>query len=175
MKQSYELKLKFHFTKLLLAVVFVVGAAASGWGQYDGTGTFTKITSIEELEDGFYVVAELNEEFAMDVDNSGTFFKHTAISPVSDEIFNPANDIVWKIESDGAGYTISNIDGETVIYVSYSGSNNNAFAVENPASVSDNERWTIEYNDRFEVTNVAVDNRELQYNAGAPPFCMLYN
>ncbi|MFO8067949.1 MAG: DUF5689 domain-containing protein, partial [Bacteroidales bacterium] len=152
---------------MTLMLLFSFGS----YGQYEGTGTFVKIDNIGDLESGFYVIAELNDEFAMDVDNDGSFFKHTAISPASGEIANPANNIVWWIEADGSGYTISNIGDPDVTYVSYSGTSNAAYAEVNPASVTDNERWTIDYDvDRFAVTNVAITDRVLQYNAGAPRF-----
>lgn len=35
------------------------------YGQYTGSGTFTKITSVDDLSDGYYVVANKAGTFAM--------------------------------------------------------------------------------------------------------------
>ena len=80
---------------------------------------------------------------------------------------DPANSIVWKLEYVGDSWTIYNEgSGE---YVSYTGSSNHAYAVDN--ADNNNQKWTITYaNDVFIFTNKAVTDRVLQYNAGAPRF-----
>jgi len=41
-------------------------------GQYSGTGTFTKITSLAELTDGYYVITNETDAFAMNNAHTGT-------------------------------------------------------------------------------------------------------
>jgi len=79
-----------------------------GWGQYAGTGTFNKITSIGELTDGYYVVAEANDEYAMNNTHNGTFLDRTAISPSLGSLADPSASIVWLIETNGGGRSIYN-------------------------------------------------------------------
>jgi hypothetical protein len=78
------------FTKMTLAIAMMVSVV---WGAYSGTGTFIKITSIDDLTDGYYVVTEANDEYAMNNSHNGTFLDRTAISPSSGELTNPATTI----------------------------------------------------------------------------------
>ena len=48
-----------------LAIVATLAGAQRGLAAYDGSGTFTKITSRAELSDGYYVVASSNGLMAM--------------------------------------------------------------------------------------------------------------
>ena len=143
-----------------------------GWGQYSGTGTFNKITTLEEIEDGYYVIVNSGDQFAMNTTNAGSFFQHTEVTPSSGVLTDPSVDIVWEIVKDGDNYTISNTNGTDITYVSYSGSSNASYAVVNPDPISDNERWsiTIYGTDLFNFESVSVAGRNLQYNAGAPRF-----
>ncbi|MDD3501989.1 MAG: hypothetical protein PHE19_06155, partial [Candidatus Cloacimonetes bacterium] len=153
--------------KKLMALMLSIVLIGSLWGLYDGQGTFTKINSIDELETGYYVIANSGDSFAMNNNNSGSFFNKTDITPVNNEMTDPANSIVWKLEYVGDSWTIYNEgSGE---YVSYTGSSNHAYAVDN--ADNNNQKWTITYaNDVFIFTNKAVTDRVLQYNAGAPRF-----
>ncbi len=138
-----------------------------GWGQYAGTGTFNKITSIGELTDGYYVVAEANDEYAMNNTHNGTFLDRTAISPSLGSLADPSASIVWLIETNGGGRSIYNEGIEK--YVSYTGSSNNVQIVD--AVSANNQRWTITFaSNVFTFTNLAVTARMLQYNASAPRF-----
>jgi len=153
--------------KKLMALMLSIVLIGSLWGLYDGQGTFTKINSIDELETGYYVIANSGDSFAMNNNNSGSFFNKTDITPVNNEMTDPANSIVWKLEYVGDSWTIYN-EGSGK-YVSYTGSSNHAYAVDN--ADNNNQKWTITYaNDVFIFTNKAVTDRVLQYNAGAPRF-----
>ena len=144
----------------------------SGYGQYSGTGTFTKITSDSELTDGYYVITNQNDEYAMNNTNGGSYFEHSSISPVSNVITNPNASIVWEIETNGAGKTIYNENSSR--YVSYTGSSNRAYAA---AAVSDDkQRWTFSYaSSKFTVLNVDNSSRQLSYNSEAPRFAAYDN
>lgn len=82
-----------------------------------------KISSIDELTDGKYVIA-YGEEYAMTNENAGKYFKHIAISPVDGAINTPDESIVWDIETTANGISIKNGG----IYVGYNGSKNSATA-----------------------------------------------
>lgn len=138
---------------------------------YNGNGTFVKINSIEELTNGYYVIAA-NPEFgdwAMSNTHNGTFLNRTAISPSSETVIDPDVTIVWKIESNGSGRTIYN--DNSAKYVSFTGNSNNIQIVD--AVTSDNQRWNITFGndddeeDVFIFNNVAVTNRILQYNSNS--------
>lgn len=137
------------------------------WGQYTGSGTFEKITSLGDLTDGYYVILESNEDFAMNNTHNGTFLATTSVNPSSDELNNPSGDIVWLIETNGSGRSIYNENSEK--YVSYTGSSNNVQVLN--AISTNNQIWNITYSsNQFVFNNVAVPSRILQYNPGAPRF-----
>jgi len=133
---------------------------------YNGVGNFVKINSVSELTNGYYVIA-YGESFAMNNTYNGTYFANTAITVTDNQIVNPDASIVWKIETNGAGKSIFN---ESIAkYVSYTGGSNNVQAVDEVAA--DNQRWNITENgELFEFSNMAVTNRDLQYNSGSPRF-----
>jgi hypothetical protein len=152
---------------LLALFVFLLMNTQASWGQYSGSGTFTKITSDAELTDGYYVVA-FGTTFAMNNTNAGVFFANTAITPSTNVITNPTSAIVWKIQThvDG-GRTIYN--EASTKYVSYTGTANAAQAV---ASVTGgSERWTFAWaTSIFTVANIGTATRLLKYNTGSPRF-----
>jgi len=156
--------------KIALLAAAVMAFSTAGWAQtYSGTGTFTKINSVEELTDGYYVIA-YGTTYAMNNTHNGTYLARTAIAPSNDEIANPSVDIVWKISTNGGGKTIYN--EASTKYVSYTGSSNNVQIVD--AVTADNQRWTITYvSNLFVVTNKAETTRILQYNgtSGQERFC----
>lgn len=146
--------------KIVITFVMIIFGNYS-WGQYSGTGTFSKITSLTDLTDGYYVVA-FGTTYAMNNTYvSPTYLDRTAISPSSNTITNPATSIVWKIETNGSGRTIYN--ESSAKYVSYTGSSNNVQVVD--AVTANNQRWTFAWSTSvFTVTNLGVGTRLLQYN-----------
>ncbi|MGM0634694.1 MAG: T9SS type A sorting domain-containing protein [Bacteroidota bacterium] len=138
--------------------------------QYSGEGEFELVTSLADLEDGYYVVANETSEYLMTNENSGYFLSEDLILDSSNNVVNPATDRVWYIEADGDGYTIYNEVTEK--YVGWF-SGNSASEEDN---VTDNTRWTFNYqDDKFTVNNVATPDRQLSYNAGAPRFAAYGN
>ncbi|KAF0200157.1 MAG: hypothetical protein FD170_3710 [Bacteroidetes bacterium] len=151
----------------LFAIIALLLMPSVGWGQYTGTGTFNKITSLTDLTDGYYVIVNSGDGFAMNNTNGGSYFEHTSITPSSNTITNPGASIVWKIENNGNGRSIFNEASSK--YVSYTGSSNAAYAVD--AVTSDAQRWTFTYApDVFSVANLATSGRILQYNSSSPRF-----
>lgn len=135
-------------------------------GQYQGTGTFTKITTTTDLADGYYVIA-YGESFAMNNTHNGTYLGNTAITVVSGSIANPAAAIVWKIETTTNGKSIYN--EASAKYVSYTGSSNNVQIVD--AVSGKNQEWTITGSaSLFGCANAALTTRKLQYNTSSPRF-----
>lgn len=155
---------------LFLALVFLL-SFNFGWGQYAGSGTFTKISSLSELVDGYYVIS-YGTSRAMNNINLGTYFENSSITVSGNNIINPSTAIVWKIETNGSGRTIYNEASSK--YVSYTGSSNSAYAV---SSVStNNQRWTFDYSSSlFTIKNVAISDRFLQYNSSSPRFACYEN
>ncbi|REE17036.1 lamin tail-like protein [Winogradskyella pacifica] len=134
----------------------------SGYGQ-----TYTKITNIGDLTDGYYVIAEENDAYAMSNSHTGSVLEETSIAPVASVITNPPATIIWKIETNGSGRTIYSEDSSK--YVSYTGSSNNVQIVN--AVSTNNQRWNITYSGGdFIFSNLAVTARDLKYNPSAPRF-----
>jgi len=162
---------KTHLSLRLLNAFFLLSFLMLGvktFGQYSGTGTFTKVTSAADVTDGYYVIAYGTTQAMNSTYTSTTYFANTAISPTSGTtITNPSKTIVWKIETSGTGKSISSAD--TSVFASYTGSSNNIQAV---TSVSgNNQRWSFSYTGGlFEVQNLGVTTRYLQYNTSSPRF-----
>jgi len=167
---------KWHFSSCLKAIAFLAMFFFNGmcWGQYSGTGVFTKITSLAELEDGYYVVA-YGSSVAMNNTNTGTYFGNTSITVVDNKITNPSNTIVWKISSHPDGdHSIYN--EASAKYVSYptTGSTNIVNAVN--AISGGSERWNFSYSSNlFVIRNVSTSARYLQYNQSANRFACYKN
>ena len=155
--------------KIYAIIALLLCFCLNGMGQYSGTGTFNKISSLTELTDGYYVIA-FGTTFAMNSTNTSGFFTHTAITPTGGtSITDPTQAIVWKIQhhQDG-GRTI--YSETTQKFVSYTGSSNAAYAVSLVTGGS--ERWTFGFNtsNLFTLTNIANSARLLQYNSSSPRF-----
>jgi len=152
------------FLKLFaLSMLMILGFSNTLFGQYDGNGTFSKITSLSELTDGYYVIGYETTNQAMSNTNAGTYFTNVNMNAVGGVITNPAQSIVWKIETNGENKTIYNEASDR--YVSYTGSSNAAYAT-NPSPLTNAEMWTFDYvSNLFRIQNVNVTTRFLQYNA----------
>lgn len=165
-------KFNFFLTTLFTAVMLM--GSTSVWGQYSGTGTFTKITSVDDLTDGYYVITNETDAFVMTNGRSGSattgYFVSAAITPVAGVITNPVAANVWKIEINGSGRTIYN---EAIAkYVGWI-SGNAASIEDTPA---DSNRWTFTYDsNKFTVNNVATTARQLSYNSQNPRFAAYAN
>ena len=150
MKKNYFL----HTAILLLALVC---GSVPVWSQ-----TYKKISSIEELTDGKYVIAY--ENMAMENKANGSRIAATAINVTDNAIISPDASIIWEITTTANGMSINN-NGTYVVGVN---SNN--------ASLSSNfEEKTCEWNfsvekDNFRATNVQYSNRFLQYNSSSKWF-----
>ncbi|NDI98302.1 T9SS sorting signal type C domain-containing protein [Flavobacterium sp. LaA7.5] len=161
-------QLQLHVTKILLTTAFLLMGMIS-WAQYSGSGTFTKITSISQFTDGYYVIAYGTSVAMNNTYTSSTYFGNTSISPTSSGtvITNPSVAIVWKVETNGTGVSIYNENSSK--YVSYTGNSNNVQAVD--AVSGNNQRWSVTYTQSlFRFQNLGVTARYLQYNASAPRF-----
>jgi len=149
-----------------MAITFALTTVNAN-ATYSGTGTFTKISAMADLTDGYYIIA-YGTTFAMSNTNAGTYFGNTAITPTSSSITDPSSTIVWEIKNhtDG-GKTIYN--EASAKYASYTGTSNAAYAV---ASVTGgSERWTFAYTSSlFTITNITSSTRLLQYNTSSPRF-----
>ena len=101
---------KNYFLRTAILLVALLSGASTGWAE-----TFTKISTLDELTDGKYVIA-YGTTCAMNNTNAGKYFNPTDISPVDGSILNPDASIVWDIKTTEAGSTISN--GDIFVYCS---------------------------------------------------------
>lgn len=155
-----------------------------GFAQYSGQGTFIKITDINNLTDGYYVITNQTSEFVMtsNVNTSGNnnYFEKINISELTvnnENIIDPNSSYVWKIETSGNNKTIYNELTEK--YVSWT-SGNSATGV---TTVTNNSKWNITFvagttaalPNRIAVNNVNTPARQLSYNSSAPRFAAYSN
>lgn len=148
---------KNYFLHTAILLVALVCGSVPVWSQ-----TYKKISSIEELTDGKYVIAY--ENMAMENKANGFRIAATAINVTDNAIISPDASIIWEITTTANGMSINN-NGTYVVGVN---SNN--------ASLSSNfEEKTCEWNfsvekDNFRATNVQYSNRFLQYNSSSKWF-----
>ncbi|WP_279057179.1 Ig-like domain-containing protein [Barnesiella intestinihominis] len=148
---------KNYFLHTAILLVALVCGSVPVWSQ-----TYKKISSIEELTDGKYVIAY--ENMAMENKANGSRIAATAINVTDNAIISPDASIIWEITTTANGMSINN-NGTYVVGVN---SNN--------ASLSSKfEEKTCEWNfsvekDNFRATNVQYSNRFLQYNSSSKWF-----
>jgi len=92
-----------------LAIVLMAGVA---WGEYGGSGTFDKITSLDDLESGtYYVFYGINGSYTGAMTNtiSRGRLGNTSVTPSGESILNPSTAIVWYVVGNSVdGYTVYN-------------------------------------------------------------------
>lgn len=150
---------KNYFLHTAILLVALVCCTVPVWSQ-----TYKKISSIDELTDGKYVIA-YGEEYAMTNENAGKFFTHTSISPIDNEIISPDASIIWEIATTANGKSIKNGN----IYVGFNGTKNTATAYS--SFTAQNCEFTFSYKENvFLLNNVSSTDFRLQYNTSNPRF-----
>ena len=150
---------KNYFLHTAILLVALVCGTVPVWSQ-----TYKKISSIDELTDGKYVIA-YGEEYAMTNENAGKFFTHTSISPIDNEIISPDASIIWEIATTANGKSIKNGN----IYVGFNGTKNTATAYS--SFTAQNCEFTFSYKENvFLLNNVSSTDFRLQYNTNNPRF-----
>ncbi len=135
---------------------------------YDGQGTFTLITSTNDLEDGGYYVL-VNSGYAMNSSISSGKMGGTSVS-VNDknEITNPSTAIVWYLEKTVTDNIIyCNLYNEyTGKYCYIQGSTTTSFNVGDAASQS----YKVTYNSGFYFQSDDNNGRYIAYYSGNHDF-----
>ena len=150
---------KNYFLHTAILLVALVCGTVPVWSQ-----TYKKISSIDELTDGKYVIA-YGEEYAMTNENADKFFTHTSISPIDNEIISPDASIIWEIATTANGKSIKNGN----IYVGFNGTKNTATAYS--SFTAQNCEFTFSYKKNvFLLNNVSSTDFRLQYNTSNPRF-----
>ena len=150
---------KNYFLHTAILLVALVCGTVPVWSQ-----TYKKISSIDELTDGKYVIA-YGEEYAMTNENAGKFFTHTSISHIDNEIISPDASIIWEIATTANGKSIKNGN----IYVGFNGTKNTATAYS--SFTAQNCEFTFSYKENvFLLNNVSSTDFRLQYNTSNPRF-----
>lgn len=91
---------------------------------YNGTGTFNKVTTLADLEDGGYYVIYSTK--AMNSTLTSGAMGVTDVTPSNNAITNPATSIVWKLEANGDNWNLYNEDIEKYCFIN--GNNTTSFA-----------------------------------------------
>ncbi len=150
---------------VLVSAEFIVKPVVAG---------FTKITSLDELTEGEYVItgAKAGEsEYAMLAEIAGTSTKYiprrdTAVEIEDDVVTDAEDSIIWTLAQGDNGWTIYNA-AETAGYVGYVASGKNSAGYE--AEPSEKSSWTISVAEGglFAIVNVADSTRNLRYNTSS--------
>lgn len=136
----------------------------AGWAD-----TYTKISTLDELTDGKYVIA-YGTTFAMKNAMSGTRIAATEITVTDNSILNPDASIVWEIKTTENGKSISNGD----LYVG-NGGNSNAASLNDSFTAEKCEFTFSIVDDLFRATNVERSDRSLEYNSSNKYFACYKN
>ncbi|MBU8883098.1 hypothetical protein KSK37_08390 [Kaistella sp. DKR-2] len=123
--------------------------------------TYKKITSLDDLTDGEYLLADATDKVIMTNALSSGAFGVTSVSPVNNEIINPIATTVWSIVKTGTNYVVQNVSDSK--YLNYVSSTNLSGVT---AVATNNQKWVITYNtDHFSIISAADNTRLLKYNS----------
>lgn len=151
---------KNYFLHTAILLVALVCGSVPVWSQ-----TYKKISSIDELTDGKYVIANEKGEYAMNSTNDGKFYTHTSISPIDNEIINPDASIIWEIKTNNGSKTINN--GTSYVYCA--GEKN--VPIKTWADNDNGFFWNFTVTSGvFTVQSVKTTTLYLKYNAQSPRF-----
>ena len=151
---------KNYFLHTAILLVALVCGTVPVWSQ-----TYKKISSIEELTDGKYVIANEKGEYAMNSTNDGKFYTHTSISPIDNEIINPDASIIWEIKTNNGSKTINN--GTSYVYCA--GEKN--VPIKTWADNDNGFFWNFTVTSGvFTVQSVKTTTLYFKYNAQSPRF-----
>lgn len=151
---------KNYFLRTAILLIAMLCGVNAGWAD-----TYTKISTLDELTDGKYVIA-YGTTCAMNNTNAGKYFNPTDIAPVDGSILNPDASIVWEIKTTETGSTISNGD----IFVYCSGEKN--VPAKTWADGDNKFYWTFTESDgEFIAKSVGASTvLYLKYNPSSPRF-----
>ena len=146
------------------------------------TGTFTKITTQEELTNGKYVMA-VNSGYAVGEYNNGNaiWLLAYSITPEAEKLINPDANLVWEIAVTDSGVTLTDANG---VQVAPSGGNNNGIKAGDYTWATSFENGTFRFLGTGEDTVTLASNKQSDYkfrayknttiNAGYPCDFTLY-
>lgn len=116
----------------VLAMMLTIGVQGA-WGY---TGTFTKITSVDDLNTGYYVIvaseSASNASYAMSSEitsNSSNYRVSSSSVTITGgtTISNPADAVVYYIEKTNTGYAVKNYSTDKYLYQSSTSTQKMAF------------------------------------------------
>ena len=155
---------KNYFLRTAILLIAMLCGVNAGWAD-----TYTKISTLDELTDGKYVIA-YGTTFAMKNAMSGTRIAATEITVTDNSILNPDASIVWEIKTTENGKSISNGD----LYVG-NGGNSNAASLNDSFTAEKCEFTFSIVDDLFRATNVERSDRSLEYNSSNKYFACYKN
>lgn len=118
-------------TYILWVAGLLIAMSGMVWGDYNGSGNFNMITSMEDFESGtYYVFYGINGSYTGAMTNtiSSGRLGNTAVTPSSGIISNPSVNIVWYVSGDDInGYTVYNEGND--VYCEITSDNTSGFAL----------------------------------------------
>ncbi len=97
--------------KTLILFCLLATSFNSLFASYSGTGTFTKVTTLADLENGaYYVLYGVNGTYEGALSNtlSSGKFTATTVSVSSDKITDPDATIVWRLDANASNWNLYN-------------------------------------------------------------------
>lgn len=148
------------FKSVALFALFAAGTATMS-AQYAGVGTFNKISSVDEITSGSYMLVANKKAMS-------TEFKNNKFAPVDLDITgeeatmtNPAAELVFDFEVANGVITIKS--GDKI--VGYTGKSTNFTFNTTPNSTAELDQWkAVLYENNIVLQNVSVDNRYIALN-----------
>lgn len=129
---------------------------------YNGVGRFEKINSLADLTDGYYILADADDDvMAGSTISSGTLVT-SSLNPVNNIVVNPLTDDVFNIINGNGTYTLQNVGNSK--FLNYVSSTNLSY-VDN--ATGDKQKWNITYNASgyYRFASADSSTRILKYNS----------
>ena len=148
------------FKSVALLALLAVGTTTAS-AEYSGVGTFNKISSVDEITSGSYMLVANKKAMS-------TEFKNNKFAPVDLDITgeeatmtNPAAELVFDFEVANGVITIKS--GDKI--VGYTGKSTNFTFNTTPNSTAELDQWkAVLYENNIVLQNVSVDNRYIALN-----------
>lgn len=159
----------------IFVVCTILSFGITGFGQYSGTGTFTKITLLSELTDGYYVIAAdgaLNDGLMLNTVDATPFINYSASTNPSalTTITNPSVNNAFYISTVSGVSTVYNDVISSYVSWGRTGNIGNTANFYN-STPANSEKWTITVSSGlFTFANVGTAARLLQWNNSSPRF-----
>lgn len=149
------------FKSVALLALLAVGTTTAS-AEYSGVGTFNKISSVDEITSGSYMLVANKKAMSTEFGGNQKFVP-VDLEMTGDEtsMENPATNLVFDFEVANGIITIKS--GDKI--VGYTGKSTNFTFNTTPNSTAELDQWkAVLYENNIVLQNVSVDNRYIALN-----------